>query len=115
MPLTEKEIYEFGPFLLDPTERILSCDGTIVSLTPKAFETLLSLVRNPGTHAHEGRAPETNMAGYLLSGCALYQLRPAITPPSTSQITPVTQLAASVSRKSMTAPTSPGAPIRPIG
>jgi DNA-binding winged helix-turn-helix (wHTH) protein/Flp pilus assembly protein TadD len=48
MSLTEEEIYEFGPFLLDPTERILSCDGTIVSLTPKAFETLLCLVRNQG-------------------------------------------------------------------
>ena len=48
MSLMEKEIYEFGPFLLDPTERILSCDGTIVSLTPKAFETLLCLVRNQG-------------------------------------------------------------------
>src|SRR3984957_10274151 len=48
MSLMEKEIYEFGPFLLDPTERILSCDGSIVSLTPKAFETLLCLVRNPG-------------------------------------------------------------------
>jgi TolB-like protein/DNA-binding winged helix-turn-helix (wHTH) protein len=48
MSLMEKEIYEFGPFLLDPAERILSCDGTIVSLTPKAFETLLCLVRNQG-------------------------------------------------------------------
>jgi DNA-binding winged helix-turn-helix (wHTH) protein/tetratricopeptide (TPR) repeat protein len=48
MSLMEKEIYEFGPFLLDPRERILSCDGTIVSLTPKAFETLLFLVRNQG-------------------------------------------------------------------
>ena len=48
MSLMEKEIYEFGPFLLDPTERILSCDGAIVSLTPKAFDTLLCLVRNQG-------------------------------------------------------------------
>jgi TolB-like protein/DNA-binding winged helix-turn-helix (wHTH) protein/Flp pilus assembly protein TadD len=48
MSLMEKEIYEFGPFLLDPTERTLSCDGAIVSLTPKAFETLLCLVRNQG-------------------------------------------------------------------
>jgi DNA-binding winged helix-turn-helix (wHTH) protein/tetratricopeptide (TPR) repeat protein len=48
MSLMEKEIYGFGPFLLDPRERILSCDGTIVSLTPKAFETLLCLVRNQG-------------------------------------------------------------------
>jgi eukaryotic-like serine/threonine-protein kinase len=48
MSLMEKEIYEFGPFLLDPRERILSCDGAIVSLTPKALETLLCLVRNQG-------------------------------------------------------------------
>jgi DNA-binding winged helix-turn-helix (wHTH) protein len=48
MSLMEKEIYEFGPFLLDQTERILSCDGAMVSLTPKAFETLLCLVRNQG-------------------------------------------------------------------
>jgi eukaryotic-like serine/threonine-protein kinase len=48
MSLMEKEIYEFGPFLLDSRERVLSCDGTIVSLTPKAFETLLCLVRNQG-------------------------------------------------------------------
>jgi TolB-like protein/DNA-binding winged helix-turn-helix (wHTH) protein len=48
MSLMEKEIYEFGPFLLDPTERTLSCDGAIVSLTPKALETLLCLVRNQG-------------------------------------------------------------------
>jgi DNA-binding winged helix-turn-helix (wHTH) protein len=48
MSLIEKEIYEFGPFLLDPADRILSCDGTIVSLTSKAFETLLCLVRSQG-------------------------------------------------------------------
>jgi DNA-binding winged helix-turn-helix (wHTH) protein/tetratricopeptide (TPR) repeat protein len=48
MSLMEKEIYEFGPFQLDPTERTLSRDGAIVSLTPKAVETLLCLVRNQG-------------------------------------------------------------------
>jgi TolB-like protein/DNA-binding winged helix-turn-helix (wHTH) protein len=44
----EKEIYRFGSFLLDPVERILSCQGNPVSLTPKAFDTLLCLVRNQG-------------------------------------------------------------------
>ena len=44
----EKEIYRFGTFLLDPVERILSCEGNPVSLTPKAFDTLLCLVRNQG-------------------------------------------------------------------
>jgi DNA-binding winged helix-turn-helix (wHTH) protein/2-polyprenyl-3-methyl-5-hydroxy-6-metoxy-1,4-benzoquinol methylase len=48
MSLMEKELYEFGIFLLDPTERTLSCQGTPVSLTPKAFATLLCLVHNQG-------------------------------------------------------------------
>lgn len=43
------------------------------------------------------------------------QLRPAITPPSTSQMAPVTQLASSLSRKLTTLATSSGAPILPIG
>src|SRR5215472_585346 len=41
-------MYQFGPFLLDPAERILSCGGSPLSLTPKAFDTLLCLVRNRG-------------------------------------------------------------------
>jgi TolB-like protein/DNA-binding winged helix-turn-helix (wHTH) protein/Tfp pilus assembly protein PilF len=48
MSLMEKEIYEFGDYLLDPAERILSRQGSPVSLTPKAFETLLCLVRCHG-------------------------------------------------------------------
>jgi TolB-like protein/DNA-binding winged helix-turn-helix (wHTH) protein/tetratricopeptide (TPR) repeat protein len=48
MPLVEKEIYRFDRFVLDPVERILLCDETPVSLTPKAFDTLICLVRNQG-------------------------------------------------------------------
>src|SRR5215469_14915125 len=48
MSLAEKEIYRFGHFTLDLTERVLSCEGTPVSLTPKAFDTLLCLVRHHG-------------------------------------------------------------------
>src|SRR3974377_1306909 len=48
MSLAEKEIYRFGHFTLDLTERVLSCEGMPVSLTPKAFDTLLCLVRNHG-------------------------------------------------------------------
>jgi len=48
MPLVEKEIYQFDRFLLDPAERILSCDGAPLSLTPKAFDILICLVRNQG-------------------------------------------------------------------
>ena len=39
-------LYEFEPFVLDAGSRILLKHGTIVRLTPKAFDTLLVLVRN---------------------------------------------------------------------
>lgn len=43
-----KQIYEFGHFRIDPDERLLLRDGKAVSLTPKAFETLLALVERSG-------------------------------------------------------------------
>jgi eukaryotic-like serine/threonine-protein kinase len=43
-----KHLYEFGPFRLDTAERILLRDGHPVSLTPKAYEVLLALVRRAG-------------------------------------------------------------------
>jgi Tol biopolymer transport system component/DNA-binding winged helix-turn-helix (wHTH) protein len=43
-----KQIYEFGSFRLDPTKRILQKEGEVVSLTPKAIETLLALVEANG-------------------------------------------------------------------
>ena len=42
------QLYEFGPFRLDPAERKLLRGSQIVPLTPKAFDTLLLLVRNSG-------------------------------------------------------------------
>ena len=42
------EIYEFGPFRLDLAERKLVRGGEVVTLTPKAFDTLYLLVRNSG-------------------------------------------------------------------
>ena len=42
------ELYEFGPFRLEPAERKLSRNDEPVVLTPKAFDTLLLLVRNSG-------------------------------------------------------------------
>lgn len=38
--------YEFGPFRLDPAKRLLTRDGLPVTLTPKAFDTLLALVES---------------------------------------------------------------------
>jgi Tol biopolymer transport system component/DNA-binding winged helix-turn-helix (wHTH) protein len=44
----EQHFYEFGPFRLDPVKRRLLRDGEPVLLTPKAFDTLLELVRQSG-------------------------------------------------------------------
>jgi len=41
-------LFEFGPFRLDSAERTLTRDGALVSLPPKVFDTLLTLVQNPG-------------------------------------------------------------------
>jgi DNA-binding winged helix-turn-helix (wHTH) protein/tetratricopeptide (TPR) repeat protein len=43
-----KYLYEFGPFRLDPVERLLLRDQTPIPLTPKAFDTLLLLIENSG-------------------------------------------------------------------
>ena len=48
MSKRESHLYEFGPFRLLPQERLLLRDGEPVSLTPKAFETLLMLVERSG-------------------------------------------------------------------
>ena len=42
------QIYEFGGFRLEPAERKLVRGDEIVVLTPKAFDTLVLLVRNSG-------------------------------------------------------------------
>ena len=41
-----QEIYEFGPFRVDPGKETLRRDGEPVPLTPKTFQILLILVRN---------------------------------------------------------------------
>jgi DNA-binding winged helix-turn-helix (wHTH) protein len=47
-PLQSRELYDFGAFRLDPAERALTRNGQIIPLTPKAFDTLVVLVRNSG-------------------------------------------------------------------
>jgi DNA-binding winged helix-turn-helix (wHTH) protein/tetratricopeptide (TPR) repeat protein len=42
------EIYRFGPFELDARRKHLLRDGKVIPLQPKAFETLVILVRNSG-------------------------------------------------------------------
>jgi serine/threonine-protein kinase len=46
--LQSNRAYEFGPFRLDPAERLLLRDGQPVALTPKAFDLLVYLVERPG-------------------------------------------------------------------
>jgi pimeloyl-ACP methyl ester carboxylesterase/DNA-binding winged helix-turn-helix (wHTH) protein/class 3 adenylate cyclase len=43
-----KRFYQFGRFKLNKAERLLLCDSTPVSLTPKVFDTLMALVENSG-------------------------------------------------------------------
>ncbi len=53
-----KHFFEFGEFRLDPFERQLLRDGRILSLTPKAFETLCLLVENGGHLLEKNRLME---------------------------------------------------------
>jgi DNA-binding winged helix-turn-helix (wHTH) protein len=48
MGTSVKYLYEFGPFQLDPPERLLLCDGQSVPMTPKAFDLLVVLVEKGG-------------------------------------------------------------------
>ena len=43
-----KHFYEFGPFRIDITDRLLFRGGNAVPLTPKAFDTLVVLVESAG-------------------------------------------------------------------
>jgi DNA-binding winged helix-turn-helix (wHTH) protein/TolB-like protein/Flp pilus assembly protein TadD len=43
-----KHLYGFGPFLLDPRERLLLQEGQSIPLTPKAFDLLVFLVERAG-------------------------------------------------------------------
>lgn len=48
MPLLHNHLYEFGSFCLDADERVLRRENRPVSLTPKVFDLLLTLVENRG-------------------------------------------------------------------
>jgi len=41
-----KQLYEFGPFRVDPEKELLLREGETVPLTPKTFQILLVLIRN---------------------------------------------------------------------
>lgn len=54
-----RELYEFGPFRVDADKEVLLRDGQPVSLTPKAFQVLLVLVRRGGDVATKDEIMKT--------------------------------------------------------
>jgi DNA-binding winged helix-turn-helix (wHTH) protein/TolB-like protein/Tfp pilus assembly protein PilF len=48
MPMDTKHLYQFGPFELNPAERLLFFEGRPVPVTPKAFDMLVVLVERSG-------------------------------------------------------------------
>jgi eukaryotic-like serine/threonine-protein kinase len=48
MPNAVKHLLEFGPFRVDPEQRLLQRDQETVSLSPKAFDLLLVLIQHSG-------------------------------------------------------------------
>src|SRR5258708_23607741 len=47
MGVAMSQLCRFGPYLLDPQRRTLSCNESPTPLTPKAFDVLLFLAQNP--------------------------------------------------------------------
>lgn len=43
-----KHLYEFGPFRIDPPERLLVFQGQSIAITPKAFDVLVFLIQRSG-------------------------------------------------------------------
>jgi DNA-binding winged helix-turn-helix (wHTH) protein/TolB-like protein/Flp pilus assembly protein TadD len=48
MPEKTGHLYEFGPFVLDTSQHLLSRDGQPVPVTPKTYDLLVVLVENSG-------------------------------------------------------------------
>ena len=48
MAVPEIQSYEFGPYRIDTGERLLHCGDELISLPPKAIDTLLVLIANAG-------------------------------------------------------------------
>ena len=58
-----KRFYEFGPFRVDASERVLLRQGQPVMLTPKLFDTLLALVERSGHIVEKAELIETVWPG----------------------------------------------------
>ena len=60
------ELYEFGPFSLEPAERRLSRSGDPVAITPKCFDLLVVLVENSGHLLSKGELLERVWPGQFV-------------------------------------------------
>jgi eukaryotic-like serine/threonine-protein kinase len=65
--------YRFGPFLLNPAERLLLRDGAAVPLTHRLFETLLTFVRSPGRVLTKDELLEAVWPGRYMEEASLKQ------------------------------------------
>ncbi len=69
----DEGLYRFGPFLLDPAERLLSRDGAPVPLTHRLLETLLAFVRAPGRVLTKDELMEAVWPGRYMEEASLKQ------------------------------------------
>ena len=61
----DKHLYEFGPFRLDISERVLLRDGEVVPLTPKAVDLLVATGRKQRPCPEQRRVDEAGLARQL--------------------------------------------------
>ena len=72
----ESEIYSFGDFTLDVSQRVLFRDGEPVTIAPKVFETLAYLVQNHGRLIEKGELLEGVWAdSFVEEGNIAYNVR----------------------------------------
>ena len=58
MPHSNDSCYEFGPFRMDGAHRVLTRSGEVISLSPKATDILLLLLRHAGELVEKDRLME---------------------------------------------------------
>jgi DNA-binding winged helix-turn-helix (wHTH) protein/TolB-like protein/Tfp pilus assembly protein PilF len=68
-----RHVYEFGPFRVDPGKRLLLRNGEVVSLTPKAFEMLRTLIENNERMLQKDELLETLWPGCIVEEANLTQ------------------------------------------
>ncbi len=66
-------VHQFGSFTLDEAEKQLTRDGEVVPISPRYFDALLLLVRNPGTLIGKDRFFDEVWNGVIVGDEALTQ------------------------------------------